>query len=68
MSVDEAPRVFDSHFSRSDAVSNVDKDLHAGLGLAIVKAVVELHGESIELHTKMGKGSAFKFSLPAAIE
>jgi len=66
MSEDEAAHAFDSHFSRSDTVSSVDRGLHTGLGLAIVKAVVELHGENIVLHTKPGKGSAFKFTLPAA--
>ena len=35
-----------------------------GLGLAIVKELVELHGGSIRLQSKLGKGSSFVFTMP----
>lgn len=35
-----------------------------GLGLAIVKELVELHGGSIRLQSKLGKGSSFIFTMP----
>jgi signal transduction histidine kinase len=37
-----------------------------GLGLAITKELVELHGGSIRLLSKLGKGSSFVFTLPIA--
>jgi len=35
-----------------------------GLGLAIVHELVELHGGSIRLQSKLGKGSSFIFTMP----
>jgi signal transduction histidine kinase len=37
-----------------------------GLGLAIVKELVELHGGTIRLQSKLGKGSSFIFTMPIA--
>ncbi|MGP0580174.1 ATP-binding protein [Paenibacillus peoriae] len=35
-----------------------------GLGLSISKQLVELHGGSLSVHSELGKGSTFSFTLP----
>ncbi|MBM3452488.1 MAG: sensor histidine kinase [Bacteroidetes bacterium] len=36
----------------------------SGLGLAIVKHILEVHGQSITVQSKVGEGSIFSFGLP----
>jgi signal transduction histidine kinase/DNA-binding response OmpR family regulator len=36
-----------------------------GLGLAIVKSILEAHGATIEVESQPGRGTAFRFILPA---
>ncbi len=40
----------------------------SGLGLAIVKKVVERNGGSVTIDSEVGKGSRFRFTVPAAEE
>jgi signal transduction histidine kinase len=39
-----------------------------GLGMAIVKSIVEAHGGRIRVESRVGAGTAFEFTLPAARE
>jgi two-component system sensor histidine kinase ResE len=38
----------------------------AGLGLAITKKILEAHGESIEVESRVNEGTKFVFDLPVA--
>jgi signal transduction histidine kinase len=55
-------RIFDK-FNRG---TNVTGTSGTGLGLAIVKGMVEAHGGRIEVRTKVGEGSSFRFDLARA--
>jgi signal transduction histidine kinase len=57
---DELPRIFERLF-RGDT-SRAERGL--GLGLSLVKAVVEAHGGTVEVSSKMGRGSTFAVVLP----
>jgi PAS domain S-box-containing protein len=37
-----------------------------GLGLALVKSIVEAHGGAVDVRSKVGRGTRFRFTLPAA--
>ena len=39
-----------------------------GLGLAMVRRIIEAHGAEIKVHSIIGEGSRFEFSLPASEE
>ncbi|MGB3619605.1 MAG: ATP-binding protein [Catalinimonas sp.] len=58
------PRIFE-RFYRVDKSRSKDTG-GSGLGLAIVKHIVEAHGASIDVRSKLGKGTIFSFKLPAA--
>jgi signal transduction histidine kinase/DNA-binding NarL/FixJ family response regulator len=59
---EELPRVFDRFWQ-----SRTAKKGGAGLGLGIAKAIVEAHGGTIWAESRVGEGSAFRFSLPIAV-
>lgn len=58
---------FDEVFERFKQVdeSATRKAGGTGMGLAIVKLLVELHGGHINVSSKLGEGSAFRFTIPA---
>jgi signal transduction histidine kinase len=56
----DLPKLFEP-FSRG---SNVGRTQGTGLGLAIAKQAVELHGGTISVQSKPGKGTTFTITLP----
>ena len=54
------PRVFD-RFYRADSSRGSDG---AGLGLALVKSIVDLHGGSATIESRVGRGATVKLTFP----
>jgi len=62
-----APEHLKQIYERFYQVNNQHREgKHAGLGLAITKRIVELHGQIIDVQSKIGIGTAFSFSLPTS--
>ncbi len=56
-------RLFD-RFYRTDKARSRDRG-GTGLGLAVVKSILDAHETDIHLETEKGKGTTFRFRLPA---
>jgi two-component system sensor histidine kinase BaeS len=59
----ELPRIFD-RFYRGSRASEA-RGSGSGLGLAIVRGIVEMHGGSVTVESRVGAGSTFRVVLPA---
>ncbi len=59
---EECATIFDK-YSRSDSTRTIDG---TGLGLFIVRSVVEAHGGTISVDSKLGVGSTFRLALPVS--
>ncbi len=58
------PHIFEPRYRGSHPPG--DAGTHLGLGLAIVQRLVELHGSRIDVASKLGQGTVFRFELNAA--
>jgi signal transduction histidine kinase len=64
IATEDLPHVFD-HFYKADR-SRQRGHGGAGIGLAMVRRLVELHGGTVWVESRKGKGSTFFFTLPVA--
>jgi len=59
---DEQARIFDRFYRSGRAVKKATPG--AGLGLTIVRSIVEAHGGSVSVSSRLGRGSTFTVRLP----
>jgi len=59
----DAARIFDEFYQIHEP--GKEKSKGVGLGLPISKKIVEMHGGTITVTSKVGSGSRFSFTLPA---
>jgi signal transduction histidine kinase len=60
----ELPHIFEPFYRGADAVA---QQIHGnGLGLSLVRRIIEAHGGKVSATSRLGVGSAFTISLPAA--
>jgi signal transduction histidine kinase len=64
VTAEELPRIFEELY-RGEAARAM-QELGTGLGLPIVRQVVEMYGGTVEVESEVGRGSTFRFSLPAS--
>jgi signal transduction histidine kinase len=58
----ELPRIFERVYRGSRA--NEARGSGSGLGLAIVRSIVEMHGGTVAVESRLGAGSRFTVTLP----
>jgi signal transduction histidine kinase len=59
----ELPRIFDRFFRGSRA--SEARGSGSGLGLSIVRSIVEMHGGTVTVESRLGSGTTFRVELPA---
>ena len=57
-------RIFDRLYQVRDAAAPREREEGLGLGLSIVRSIVEAHGGTITVRSRLGRGTTFRFSLP----
>jgi signal transduction histidine kinase len=62
IAADDQARLFDRFFRTEEATNQAVQG--TGLGLAICKAIVDAHGGSITVESRLGRGSMFRIRLP----
>jgi len=63
ISADQLPHIFDKFYQADNQAQAATKG--TGLGLAIAKEIVEAHGGSIAVESRVGEGTTFVVTLPA---
>jgi signal transduction histidine kinase len=63
---DEVDKVFDRFHRGSGDVTRSVRG--SGLGLTLVKEIVDAHGGTVDVTSRLGKGSTFRITLPAMTE
>ncbi len=68
IAAEDLPRVFERSFRREESRTRPERDdaLGAGLGLAIARGLIEAHGGTIDVESRLGRGSRFRFTLRRA--
>ncbi len=61
---DKLPRIFDSFYQVDNTTTRQFGG--TGFGLTLVKRIVEAHGSQVTVESRVGAGSTFAFTLPAA--
>ena len=64
MSREDLPRIFEDFYRGKNAAEMVPDG--TGLGLSIVKQIVDMHGGTISVSSRTGRGSRFTIELPLA--
>jgi signal transduction histidine kinase len=64
---EEVPKIFEP-FYRIDQRINSRTQGGMGLGLTLARTIVRDHGGEMTVHSKVGSGSTFRFTLPIAAE
>jgi signal transduction histidine kinase len=58
----ELPRIFERFHRVAGATGRTHEG--AGIGLALVRELVELHGGSVHVESRLGKGTTFRIEIP----
>ena len=62
---DSLPYIFDKFYQAKN--QSLRKAKGTGLGLAITKKIIQLHGGTIQVESKIGHGTTFLIKMPALL-